>query len=107
MDFKIFLEWDELCGILMSKVYPFREGIEEELKNKAYGADISKISVVMTCMARDFKQRKQFKKGIKKFSYDILLDYYLIKNVTIEQKKHIIRKQMIEITEQTFSKYKF
>ncbi len=61
----------------------------------------------MTCMARDFKQRKQFKKDIQKFSYDILLDYFLIKHVEMEQKKEIIRREMIEIAEKTFSKYKF
>jgi hypothetical protein len=37
----------------------------------------------------------------------LLADYYLIKNLEMEQKKAIIRKQMIEITEATFGKYKF
>ena len=61
----------------------------------------------MTCMARDFKQRKRFKKDIGRFEYDILLDYYMIRNVPMDQKKGIIRKQMVEITEKTFSTYKF
>lgn len=39
--------------------------------------------------------------------YDIILDYFLIKNSDIEEKKSIIRKRVIQITEQTFEKYKF
>jgi hypothetical protein len=107
MDYKIFLEWNEQSGILVSKTYPLIDGIENAFENKNYGSSISKINIVMTCMARDFKQRKQFKRDIKKFSYDILLDYYLNRNVIMEEKKNIIRRQIIEITEQTFSKYKF
>lgn len=101
------MEWDPQCGILTSKVFPILDGLKEGLKQKKYGTSISRISVVMTCMARDFKQRKRFKKAEGLFEYDILLDYFLIKNVEMEQKKAIIRKQIIEVTEQTFSKYKF
>jgi hypothetical protein len=39
--------------------------------------------------------------------YDILLDYFLIKNVPKEEKRKIIRRQFIEITEQVLSKYRF
>jgi hypothetical protein len=107
MNFRIFVEWDEQCGILLSKTYPLIDGIQDAFKNKAYGTSISKIGIVMTCMPKDLKQRKRFKKDTGEFTYDILLDYYLIKNVEIEQKKAIIRKQIVEITEQTFSTYKF
>jgi hypothetical protein len=31
----------------------------------------------------------------------------MIRNVPMDQKKEIIRKQMVEITEKTFSTYKF
>lgn len=61
----------------------------------------------MTCMGKDLKQRKRFKKLEGLLEYDILLDYFLIKNVDMEQKKNLIRLQMINITEETFSKYKF
>lgn len=61
----------------------------------------------MSCRPRDFKQRKRYKKDMGLFTYDILLDYYMIKNVPMDQKKGIIRERMIEITEQTFSTYKF
>lgn len=107
MNIRIVLEWDEQCGILLSKTYPLMDGIENALAQKNYGASISRIGIVMTCMARDFKQRKRYKKDTKEFVFDILLDYYLIKNVDLEQKKSIIRKQMVEISEQTFSTYKF
>jgi hypothetical protein len=35
------------------------------------------------------------------------LGFALIKEARIEEKKRIIRKEMIEITKETFSKYKF
>lgn len=107
MDYRLFLEWDEQCGILVSRMYPLIDGIQESFKKKKYGRSINLISVVMTCMAKDFKQRKRFKKDAGLFEYDILLDYFLIKHSEIAEKKAIICRQMIEITEQTFSKYKF
>ena len=107
MNFRIFLEWDEQCGILLSKTYPLIDGMQEAFKDKDYRASISKIGIVMTCMAKDLMQRKRFKKDAGEFTYDILLDYFLIKNVEMGQKKMIIRKQIVEITGQTFSKYKF
>jgi len=107
MDYRIFLEWDEQCGIPYSKMYPIIDGVRAEFGKKQYGESIILISVVMTCMAKDLKQRKRFKKEARLFEYDILLDYFLIKNVDMDQKKTIIRRQIVEITEQTFSKYKF
>jgi len=83
------------------------DGIENALREKNYGTSISSVGAIMICRARDFKQRKRYKKEHKDFAYDIMLDYYLIKNVELEQKKAIIRKQMIITTEQTFSIYKF
>src|SRR5712664_1628495 len=105
MDFRMTIEWDEQCGLLASKMFPLLDGLKEGFREKKYGTSISLISVVMTCMGKDIKQRKRFKKGAGLFEYDILLDYYLIKNVETEQKKAIIRRQIIEITDQTFSKY--
>jgi hypothetical protein len=107
MNFRIFLEWDEQCGILLSKTYPLIDGIQNPLKDKDYGTSISRIGIVMSCMNRYFKQRKRFKKDTKEFTYDILLDYFLIRHSEMAEKKAIIRRQMVEITEQTFSKYKF
>lgn len=107
MNFRLLLEWDEQCGILLSKMYPLIDGAENALKQKSYGTSIVSIGAIMICRARDFKQRKRFKKDAKDFAYDILLDYYLVKNVELDKKKGIIRRQMMEVTEQTFSKYKF
>lgn len=107
MDFRITVEWDPQCGILTSKIFPILDGLKEGFKSKTYGISIYRISVVMTCMGKDLKQRKRFKKLEGLLEYDILLDYFLIKNVDMEQKKNLIRLQMINITEETFSKYKF
>jgi len=101
------IEWDYQCGISPNKVLDLLDSIENGFKEKNYGSSILVISVVMTAMAYDLKQRKRFKKDIGRFEYDIILDYYLIKNVEMEQKKGIIKRQIVEITEQTFSKYKF
>lgn len=65
------------------------------------------MCVVLTCRDIEFKQRKRFKKSLCRFEYDILLDYSLIKVAEMEDKKNIVRKQIVEITEQTFSNYKF
>jgi hypothetical protein len=107
MDFWMTIEWDEQCGLLASKVFPLLDGLKGGFGEKYYGTSVSRISVVMTCMAKDFKQRKRFKKDTKEFAYDILLDYFLIRHSEVAEKKAIIRRQMVEITEQTFSKYKF
>ena len=107
MEFRIALEWDAECGISLIKMYPFRESIEELYVQKDYGKSISVISIVLTCRDRDFHQRKRFKKAIGRFSYDILLDFFLIKNLEIEDKKKLIRYQFIKISVETFSKYKF
>src|SRR5690349_3010714 len=107
MNFRIALEWSEGCGISLSQMYPFREGIEEYMHLQNYGIDISFIWIVLVCRPRDFKQRKRYKKNDLRFEYDILLDFFLIKNIGLEEKKVLIREQVIETTIQTLSKYKF
>jgi hypothetical protein len=107
MDVKMTIEWDYQCGISPNKVLELLDNIEEWFIEKNYGTSISIISVIMTAVGYDLKQRKRFKKDIGRFEYDILLDYFLIKNVEMEEKKKIIRRQIIEITEQTFNKYRF
>jgi hypothetical protein len=107
MEFRIFMEWDKDCGLSLEKMYPLVEGIENGLVSQSYGTSISKIVVIMTCMAKNVKQRKRYKKDTRGFEYDILLDYLLIKNIELEEKKKLICYQMTKITEETFSKYKF
>lgn len=101
------IEWDRNCGVDPMDVLSLLDKIQVYLKKKKYGSSVSKICVIMTCMAREFKQRKKYKKDIGRFEYDILLDYFLIKNVELEEKKKLILYQMIKVTEETFSKYKF
>lgn len=107
MNFRIALEWDEECGLSLSKMYPFREGVEEKMSNKDYGKGIQYVSIVLVCRPHDFKQRKRFKKDVRRLEYDILIDYFQIKHVLLDDKKNIIRRQVYEITEQVFAKYKF
>ena len=107
MDVRIVIEWEEECGINSLKMLDLTDEIENKLKGVNYGTSITHILIGITCMARDFKQRKRFKKDTGRFEYDILLDYFLIKNVEVEEKKKLIKYQMIKVTEQTFSKYKF
>jgi hypothetical protein len=107
MDFKVTIEWDYQIGMPYEKVLDFLDTIQNDFTNKDYGSSVSRIFVVMSALFRDLKQRKRFKKDIGRFDYDIILDYFLVKNSPIEEKKKIIRQQMIDITEETFSKYKF
>ncbi|MCG2615223.1 hypothetical protein LZZ85_13060 [Terrimonas sp. NA20] len=107
MNFRVFLEWDEQTGISYSKLYPMVDGIEAFFREHQYGTSINEINALLILRGYDFKQRKRFKKDEALFTYDILLDYFLIKNVSMDEKKAIIRRQIVEITEATFSKYKF
>lgn len=107
MDSRIFLEWDHECGLALDKMYPLREGIEDVINKKTYGTSIKEVTIVLICRAHDFKQRKRFRKGIALFEYDILVDFYLVKNVELEEKKRLIKYQIIKTTEETFKKYKF
>ena len=107
MVIRIFLEWNDYTGIKLNETYSFREFIEQYFEDKNYGSSIEKILIVMTALDRDWKQRKRFKKEEKCFQYDILLDFFRIVDAEGDEKKRIICDQMIEITEATFSKYKF
>jgi hypothetical protein len=107
MDLRIFMEWDRECGLSLDKMYPIREGIEESFREKYYGMSIKEIIILLTCRPYDFKQRKRYKREKAYFEYDILIDFFLIKNVELEEKKKLIRYQMIEITEEMLNKFKF
>jgi hypothetical protein len=107
VDIKIALEWDAQSGLSLSNIYPLREKIEEFFKDRFYGTSISRIGIVMTCMEIDTNQRKRYNKDKREFVFDIILDFFSIKNAPIEQKKEIIRIQMCEIAKETFSKYSF
>ena len=76
---------------------------------KNYGRAISRIGVVISCLEREVEpQRKRFQKATKVFTYDIILDYLLIvATESKDEKKRIIKRQVVEVSEQTFSKYKF
>jgi hypothetical protein len=107
MDIRIFLEWDGECGLSLDKIYPLREGVEKALEQKFYGNSIKEIRVILISRAFELKRRKCFKKSKAIFDYDIQLDYFLIKNVELEEKKKLITYQMIKITEDTLKDYKF
>jgi hypothetical protein len=51
--------------------------------------------MVMICLVPDYKQRKRYKKENRRFEYDILRDYFLLKNVGIEEKKKLIRYRVL------------
>lgn len=68
---------------------------------------ISRIGIVMSCLGRDIKPRKRYKKETKEFTFDIVLDYFLISRSGIEEKKKYISQQVIGVTEQTITAYKF
>ena len=62
MDSFMTIEWDNQCGIDSIDAVNFVNQIGPFLKNKNYGRSISKMVFVMTCMPRDFRQRKKYKK---------------------------------------------
>jgi len=107
MKVEIFVEWSYELGIDAFKVLAFTDSIGEEFEKRVYGNGISTIGIVLICRPQDFRQRKRFLKNVGRFEYDILLDFESIKNAEIEEKKRIIKGQIVEVSEQTFSKYKF
>jgi hypothetical protein len=107
VNLRIFMEWDQRSGLALDKMYPFIEGIENGFKENSYGSSINELTILLICRAHDFKQRKKYIKKTRNLQYDILLDFFLVKNVVLEEKKKLICYQMIKITEKTFSNYKF
>lgn len=107
MVIRIYLEWNEYIGIQLNEAFVLVDSIELFFKDKNYGSSIDEIMIVLTALDRDWKQRKRYKKDKRRFEYDILLDFFRIVDAEGEEKKRIVCNQMIEITEATFSKYKF
>jgi hypothetical protein len=107
MDVFMTVEWDPACGVKSLSMLDFLQEIEPRIKAKVYGESIKKLVGLAICRGYDFKERKRFKKDTGRFEYDILLDFYLIKSLDLEDKKKLIKYQLIKITELTFSKYKF
>jgi len=107
MDFRIIIEWDEECGINLSQIFPLMTQTEQFFKSKDYGESVTKILMCLTCVGYDWKQRKRFKKDLCRLDYDIILDYFMIKNVPMVHKIGIVRRQIVELSEQVLSKYKF
>jgi len=101
---KITFEWNIECGVSANELFPLTEAIETFFLKKNYGNSVAEIFIVLTCRPYDFKQRKKLKKASRLFSYDIILDYFLIRHTkTKEEKVEIICKQIIEISQKTFS----
>jgi hypothetical protein len=94
MVFKIFLEWNPNCRIKTSEMYSFYEGVEEYFKERYYGESLTEIRIIMNILGYDVKQRKRYKKDLRQLNYDVLLDYFLIKNVPKEEKRKIIDRQL-------------
>jgi hypothetical protein len=109
MKINIALEWDADSGFSLKEMYPLREQLEAKFESRSYGSTIARIGIVMTCLEREVgKPRKKFQKATGVFTYDIILDYPLISMTAMKvEKKDIIKRQIVEISEQTFSNYKF
>ena len=107
MDFRIALEWDEECGLSMRNMYPLREAIEAHFQQKCYGTSVKKIWIVLGFQVKDYKQRKRYVKGERMLTFDILMDFQAVRNAQIEEKKKLVRAQLIETTEELLKKYKF
>lgn len=107
MDSFLTLEWDERCGIKSAQAVILLDGIEDFLKDKNYGTSIRHLTLIIICRAHDFKQRKRYRKALSSIYFDVLLDYYLMKNVEPDERKKLMQYQIVKITEETIGKYKF
>ena len=107
MNLRITLEWSLDTGLTIDSLYVLRDAIEQKMQLKDYGQSLSNISTILICRPFDFKQRLRFKKDLKRMDYDILVDFTLMKNASIEEKKVIVQKEIIGTTERVLSKYNF
>jgi hypothetical protein len=107
MDVNIYIEWSYELGFDAFNVLDFTERIDKSFVDKYYGSSVGSIGAILICRPQDFKQRMRFLKGERRLTYDILLDFESVKNAPIDEKKEIIKRRIVEISEQTFSKYKF
>jgi hypothetical protein len=108
MKMSIALEWDEQVGLALSKMYPIQEGLESYFLTKEYGSSVSDISVIMTCKERTYEPEAKYRKPKLKFYYDIIFDFFLIRDtVAIDQKIEIIKNQIKQISTEAFSRQKF
>jgi len=101
------IEWDEDCGIEALKMIDFLEDMQRPLQVKDYGLSLQEIGVIVICRAHDFKQRKIYKKARALLDYDVILDFYLIKNLSMPDKIDLIKYQISAATEALIDKYKF
>jgi hypothetical protein len=108
MKMSIALEWDEQVGLSLSKMYPLREGLESYFLTKEYGSSVSDISVIMTCKEKTYDPEAKYRKPKSKFYYNIIFDFFLIRDtMAIGQKKEIIKNQITQISTEVFGTQKF
>lgn len=108
MESYIAIEWaPQISGINYEVVVRFADKIMEALSQGQYGNSITKIRIILICRTRKLSQRKRFSKVSGIFDFDIILDIDRIKDATYDEKKKIIRNDIIAITEKTFDSYKF
>jgi len=84
-------------------------GCQPYFEKRDYGKSIYGIGVVLMC--RDpylnFKQRIRFDKKTQWLSIDIMLDFDLFKQITLEEKNKIVAEKFIAEIPPIIAKYKF
>lgn len=64
-------------------------------ENKDYGNNSVEFFFVINCLKFPVKNRIRFAKKEKVLYWDVILDYEIIKNATIEEKKRILANSII------------
>ena len=103
MNFGMTIEWDPTIGISSLNMLDFLDKIKVSFLSKNYGTGIDQIFTIVIYRPVHLKQRKRYKRAKRFFTYDIILDYYLIKNIPLPKKRDLIRSQIIEITNETIN----
>lgn len=74
----------------------FRDKIEDNFIYRNYGNNEIELFFVVNCLKFQVKNRVRFSKIDKRLYWDVILNYEIIKKASMEEKKEILAKSIIE-----------
>lgn len=74
----------------------FRDKIEDNFIYRNYGNNEIELFFVVNCLKFQAKNRVRFSKIDQRLYWDVILNYEIIKKASMEEKKEILAKSIIE-----------
>ena len=107
MEIRFNIEWSYGLGIGVFDVLSFTDKIEANFSKREYGGPLKRVGILLICRPTELTQRKRFAKETGNLTYDIIFDFDILKNKDIQATKGIIKEQIVKITENIVTKYRF